>query len=173
MIRRYRPDRRVDSFQDVDPGFLSSLGKRFLLIDIDGTLVPHGSREAPLQVADWLERLRSNGIGCFVVSNAGKHRTAEFCRPLGIPFLARSHKPSALPVRKALSILGASPEEAVFLGDQLFTDISSAKKAGVGTVLVRSASPMEPWNVGFKRIFERLLYRVILTDEERRHGWEA
>ena len=166
---RTRPDRLVDSYREVTPDVLRDLGRSVLLLDVDSTLGPHGSSRPEPEVVEWAEVLRRHGIRCFVVSNGGHRRMAEFCVALEVPFIARAGKPSPAAVRKGLSILGAAPEDAAFLGDQLYTDIRCAGNAGVLSILTAPVSCHEPLNVRCKRWFERRTLRRILTRDERSH----
>ena len=163
-----RPDRLVDTFLEVTPLFLRDLGCRVLLLDVDSTLAPHGSCLPPHEVAEWAAALRAGGILCFVVSNGERRRLAGFCEALGVPHVARAGKPSPAAVLKSLSTLGATPMEAAFLGDQLYTDVLCAKNAGVLSILTAPILCAEPWNVRWKRWFERRTLRRILSLEERR-----
>jgi HAD superfamily phosphatase (TIGR01668 family) len=165
-----RPDHLVDSYREVTPEYLRALGRRALLLDVDSTLAPHGSRSPTPEVAKWIETLRSAGIQCIVVSNGGHHRMKEFCSVLDIPFIARAGKPSPSAVRKGLATIDALSSEAAFLGDQLYTDVRCARNAGVLSILTAPIPCKEPWNVNLKRWFERRALRGALTTEELQ-GW--
>jgi hypothetical protein len=166
LSRLFRPDLVVSGFLEVGPERLRGLGRNVLLLDVDGTLAPHGSDTPPEGVAAWIGRLADEGIRCFVVSNAGHDRMARFCAPLGVSFLARAGKPSPSSVLLALKKLGASPEKAAFLGDQLFTDMACAKRAGVLAVLSRPIPGREPVQIVLKRAMERILVRRILDPKD-------
>ena len=47
-------------------------------------------------------------------------------------------KPSAIMLKLAMKIVGASPRETAVIGDRIYTDIKSGINAGVLSVLVMS-----------------------------------
>ncbi len=159
---RRGPDFLASAYRDATPAFFRSVGRDALLLDVDGTLGPHGLRTPPEDVVRWMRGLRDAGIAAAVVSNAGERRMAVFCGALGVPYVARAGKPSPAPYRKALALLGAAPDRALFLGDQLYTDIAGARTAGVLSVLVPPVAAREPANVVLKRLLEHAEIRRAL-----------
>jgi uncharacterized protein len=168
LARRLRPDLVAGGYAELGPDRLKSLGRSVLLLDVDGTLAPHGSDAPPAGVSEWIRALGAGGIRCFVVSNAGHKRMARFCGPLGVPWTSNAGKPSPRAVEEALRSLGAEAREAAFLGDQLFTDMACAKRAGVLAVLVRPIPGREPLQIVLKRVLERIVAPRILDPEQRR-----
>lgn len=165
---RRAPDYFASGYRDATPDFIRSVGRDALLLDVDGTLGPHGLRTPPEDVVRWMRGLRDAGIAAAVVSNAGERRMAAFCGALGVPYVARAGKPSPMPYRRALALLGVSPDRAVFLGDQLYTDVAGARAAGVLSVLVPPVAGREPANVVLKRLLERAEIRRAIGAEGRR-----
>jgi len=147
---------------------MQALGRSFLLLDVDGTLAPHGSDSPPEGVSEWLRSLSDAGIRCYIVSNAGQRRMQSFCGKLGLPFLANAGKPSPRGVATALERLGARPAETAFLGDQLFTDMACARRSGVLAILTHPIPGREPVQVVLKRMLERVVVRRILDAEQLR-----
>ena len=86
-----------------------------------------------------------------ILSNGGRESVVKKLRAVGLeekifnPFLTtyemKSLKPDPAPFLKALEMAGASPEESVYIGDSVETDIMGAKAVGIKTILVWSKSP--------------------------------
>lgn len=53
--------------------------------------------------------------------------------------------------------MGTTKENTVFIGDQLFTDILGAKRAGIYTYLVRPIAAHEEIQIVLKRKLERIV----------------
>jgi len=172
LERRFRPDLVAGGYAEFGPARLKALGCTVLLLDVDGTLAPHGSDSPPADVFEWIRSLGAGGIRCHVVSNAGRGRMARFCGSLGIPWTARAGKPSPNAVEDALRSFGVATREAAFLGDQLFTDMACAKRAGVLAILVRPIPGREPLQIVLKRWLERILVPWIF-DPEQRSIWKT
>ena len=88
---------------------------------------------------DLVGRLRASGVRNAVVTSKGQVETEILLADLGIANLfdavvgdddVRPLKPDPAPVREALRLVGAGPEEAVMIGDTTF-DAGAATGAGV------------------------------------------
>lgn len=95
-------------------------------------------------VAELLQELYNEGYTMGIVSSKGRRGINEALKKFHMEkyFKAivaandvENHKPHAEPLEKGLELLGASKEEAIFVGDSYF-DILCAKNAGVKSVLV-------------------------------------
>ena len=53
--------------------------------------------------------------------------------------------------------MGTDPSDTFFVGDQLFTDVWGAKKAGITSYLTRPIDPREEIQIVLKRYLERIV----------------
>ena len=129
------------SVTDISPQALAEKGVRLVLADLDNTLAPYKVTVPPAGVIAWQESLAAEGITLFLLSNSRKPgRAQKFAEQLGIPYQGHSGKPKRAGYRRAMERMGAAPEETVMVGDQIFTDILGANRAGVRSILVRPIS---------------------------------
>lgn len=132
------PDRVKESIYDLSPDALRSAGVRLVLCDLDNTLSPYEETLPSPRLTAWKEALEEAGVTLFVVSNSRKsHRCPDFCEALGVPYVRHAGKPGTKGFRAALARAGVSADQAVMVGDQIFTDILGANRAGIATVLVK------------------------------------
>ena len=125
------------SVTHISPRALAARGIRLVLADLDNTLVPYKVAEPPAHVAAWKEALAAEGISLFLLSNSRKPgRAQKFAEQLGIPYQGRSGKPKRAGYLRAMERMGATPEETVMVGDQIFTDTLGANNAGAVPLLV-------------------------------------
>ena len=130
-------DRAVNSVFDLRPEELAGHGITLLLADLDNTLTPYSSEVPTEEVRAWKRELEEQGITLFVVSNSRKStRVPNYCRALGIGFVRHAGKPKIKGFLEAMETLGRRPEETLMVGDQIFTDVLGAKRAGLRVVLV-------------------------------------
>ena len=130
-------DRAVNSVFDLRPEELAGHGITLLLADLDNTLTPYSSEVPTEEVRAWKRELEEQGITLFVVSNSRKStRVPNYCRALGIGFVRHAGKPKIKGFLEAMRTLGRRPEETLMVGDQIFTDVLGAKRAGLRVVLV-------------------------------------
>ena len=137
-----------------------------MLFDIDNTLVPHGA-PADEGAIRFFCHLRELGIGYCVISNNQLDRVKPFADAVGAMFIENAHKPSVRNYKKAMEMLGCTPQNAIFIGDQIFTDIYGAKRAGMKTILVKPIHPKEEIQIVLKRYLEKI---VLYFYKKRRDG---
>lgn len=132
------PGQVLGSVYDLKPKTLRSAGISLVLADLDNTLTPYEEALPSPRLRQWKEELEENGVTLFVVSNSRKSRRCpDFCAALGIECVRHAGKPGVKGFREALEKTGRRAEEAVMVGDQIFTDTLGANRAGIKTVLVR------------------------------------
>ncbi|MCM1058410.1 MAG: YqeG family HAD IIIA-type phosphatase [Firmicutes bacterium] len=171
MLRRFFPDNEADNAYDIDYEGLYRKGFRGIIFDIDNTLVPHGA-PADERSAALFERLRAIGYQTCALSNNKEPRVKSFCDAVGSQYIFKAGKPGTAGYKKAMERMGSRAENTVFVGDQLFTDIWGAKKAGIVTYLVRPIHPKEEIQIVLKRKLERIVLYFYHREAERRKGHE-
>ena len=80
-----------------------------------------------------------------------------FNQDIQVNFIEDAHKPSRKNYIRAMQILGTDTKNTVFIGDQLFTDIYGAKRAGIHTILVKPIHPKEEIQIVLKRYLEKIV----------------
>lgn len=156
MLERFYPDHEVESSYDIDYQGLYRKGYRGVIFDIDNTLVPHGA-PADEEAKALFARLREIGLQTFLLSNNKEPRVKSFAEDVGSKYLFKGGKPGAAGYEKAMERMGTEPENTLFVGDQLFTDIWGAKRAGIDTWLVQPIHPKEEIQIVLKRHLERIV----------------
>lgn len=127
-------------------------------------MVPHGAPADQKAVA-LFKRLKEIGFRCCFISNNQKERVASFNQPIQVSFIENAHKPSVKNYRKAMERLGTSQDTTIFIGDQLFTDIYGAKKAGIRNILVKPIHPKEEIQIVLKRYLEKIVLHFYYKEE--------
>ncbi len=161
------PDYRFSVFSEATAEFLTSIGVKGIVLDIDNTLEPYEHPDPGEHVIAWLESLRAVGISAAIVSNNGGERVERFNRPLGLPAYYKAKKPFKKNVLNALRDMNVSPSEAILMGDQVFTDVWAARNAGIRAILV---PPINDKRDVFTR-FKRLLERPVLKKYDKKKGF--
>ncbi len=161
-MRLIHPHEIASSVHAVDYARLARLGRRVLLFDLENTLSPYRTWDLAPQTWELLATLARDGFKLAVVSNAApppESGLVQGLRKLGVATVWRARKPARRGIQQALEQLGARPEEAVMVGDQLLTDVWAGQRAGIYTVLVTPLGPRESRFTKFNRLIERLLGR--------------
>lgn len=125
------------SVTDIRPEALAARGIRLVLADLDNTLAPYKVEEPSDEIRAWKAELEAAGITLFLLSNSRKPgRAQRYAEKLGIPYQGHSGKPKRGGYLRALERMGCRPEEAVMVGDQIFTDTLGANRSGVVPLLI-------------------------------------
>lgn len=154
------PNQVCKKLSDFDFAGLFDRGYRFALLDIDNTIAPDRSKEPVEYSKEVVKLLQNAGFVCCIVSNAKSSRSYNFSKALGIECVHSAGKPSPKGVLNALEKLNADRRKTVLFGDQMFTDIAAANRAGVYSVLVEPYDKKEIFYVKIKRPFERIIRKL-------------
>ncbi|MFI3250605.1 MAG: YqeG family HAD IIIA-type phosphatase [Eubacteriales bacterium] len=131
------PSGIYSTFLDLDPQKLADRGVKLVLADLDNTLVPYGEPLPSQSVIEWNKALQSVGISLFILSNSRRSgRVEKFAEGLDVPYQGWSGKPRRRGYLAAMERMGATPEQTVMVGDQIFTDILGAVRSGVTPLLL-------------------------------------
>lgn len=156
MFDMFFPDRYVVSTYAIDFEKLYEEGFRGLIFDIDNTLVPHGA-PADMRALKLFDRLKRLGYRCCLISNNQEPRVKMFNERIQVDYIYNAHKPSVKNYKKAMEIMGTGEADTLFIGDQLFTDVWGAKRAGIPNILVKPIHPKEEIQIVLKRYLERIV----------------
>lgn len=160
-IRKYFfPDKIVESVKDVDFEALKQVGYRVILLDIDNTLVAHGTSTADkssLQIKADLELL---GLFPIICSNAKSERLDNFSASMNIDCISDAKKPAPHAIKDYMQRNDINADEIIMIGDQLITDVLAARRAGISVILSKPINKQEIFYVRLKRPLERLLIRI-------------
>ena len=156
MFERFYPDVYLDSAYDIDYESLYEQGYRGIIFDIDNTLVPHGAPADERSIA-LFERLRQIGYESMLLSNNKEPRVKSFNDKVGSRYIYKANKPFPENYQKAMEQMKTTPATTLFVGDQLFTDVWGAKKAGIKTYLTKPIHPKEEIQIVLKRILEKVV----------------
>lgn len=147
---------RLNSVYEVDFNRLYKKGIRGLIFDIDNTLVPHGA-DADERIEKLFGELKKMGFKTFLLSNNKLERVKRFNANIRSLYIYKAGKPNAVNYIKAMRMMGTGKENTVFIGDQLFTDIWGAKKAGISTILLNPIDKKEEIQIVLKRYLEKIV----------------
>lgn len=148
------PDAREASTYDIPVEKLYELGFRGMIFDIDNTLVPHGAPADERAIA-FFEKLKALGMDACLLSNNKEPRVKMFNEPIGVHYIYKAGKPGIANYKKAMELMETNEENTVFVGDQIFTDVWGANRAGVKSILVKPINPKEEIQIVLKRIIEK------------------
>jgi len=122
---------------DIPPDFLKKLGVKLLMLDLDNTVAAYTEHIPPVGVARWIAEVMERGITLYILSNSRKKRVDTFAQALQIGCMKGARKPSPKGVRSTAAQFGFSSGESALAGDQVYTDVLAANRAGAISIVVR------------------------------------
>jgi HAD superfamily phosphatase (TIGR01668 family) len=167
LLAALRPDEIARSIYEIDYERLRHAGYQTLIFDIDNTLGEWGCRTLPEPAQALLRTLGAYGFAVGFLSNdKGENRSVLKEQLSTWPVLWRAAKPRTRSYKNMLALLNANETTTVMIGDQLFTDIWGAKRAGLYAILVAPVSPQTDslW-AKLRRPLERLLLRLLTRND--------
>lgn len=156
MFKKLYPTKYLDSSYSIDYEQLYRSGIRGLIYDIDNTLVEHGM-PATERAVELFERLRNIGFDTCLISNNKEPRVKPFADAVGSKYVYDAHKPSRKNYIRAMELMGTDTGNTYFIGDQIFTDVYGANRAGIPSILVKPIHPKEEIQIVLKRKLEKIV----------------
>lgn len=134
-----------------------ALAKKYrgVIFDIDNTLVPHGA-PADEKAIRLFKRIHGLGMKTMLVSNNGEERVKPFADRIWTEYVYKAGKPKKSGYETAMKKMGTVPSDTLFIGDQIFTDVWGANRAGMDTMLTEPVDPStDEIQIVVKRLFEK------------------
>lgn len=153
MIKKYYPYEYAESVFMIDYQKLYQKGFRGIIFDIDNTLVHHGDDSTP-EIDDLFRKIQRLGLKTLLLSNNDRGRVERFIKNIDTPYICDADKPNPQNYLKAVEMLNIKKEEAVVIGDQVFTDILGANRSGLASILVKFIRQDDEKWIGKRRYVE-------------------
>lgn len=161
MKKRLTPDCCIESIEKLSAEFFKERGIKAVALDIDNTLVTPHTPHPDERAKKFVDELLTAGIKVCYISNNKKARIDEF-NSHKLFAVWRAGKPLTYSYKRALKHFGIKKEEMAAVGDQIYSDIMGARRAGLYTVLVRPIKiGGEGWFVWLKRKLEKRVLKKL------------
>lgn len=157
MLKQFYPKEDWKSaYETKEYERLYAAGFRGIIFDIDNTMVEHG---APVneKAIFLIRKLKEIGFKVCFVSNNKEPRVKSFSTPLGAEYIFKAGKPGTAGYEAAMKKMGTTKEQTVSVGDQIFTDMWGANRAGIHSVLVAPIGKKEEIQIVLKRYLEKIV----------------
>lgn len=158
LLKKYYPWEYADSVFDIDYRALAAEGYKAVIFDVDNTLVHHGEDSTP-EVDRLFEEIHAAGLKTLLLTNNDEERVQRFIRNIDTLYVCDADKPETAGYLRALEMLGVPADKAVCAGDQIFTDVLGANRAGIPSMLIQYVYIPGVTKIGKKRYIEKLIMR--------------
>lgn len=158
MFQQFYPKEDYTSTYEIPFEKYYQKGYRGILFDVDNTLVEH-DQQATRRAIALFERLREIGFSTCLISNNKDYRVQPFADAVGSDFVYMAGKPSPNGYEEGMRRMKTNPRNTLFVGDQIFTDVWGANRAGIHSILVKQIAKHEEIQIVIKRKLEKIVLR--------------
>lgn len=131
------PNNMYDSVLEIPFDEFYNNGYRYMLFDVDNTLLSRDNKLLSLEYQSWIERIKDYGFTVFLISNNSSYkrikRVADQLRVRGLYF---TFKPFSYSTRDLMKEHYIDPAKAIVIGDQILTDVMLGNWLKMHTILV-------------------------------------
>lgn len=167
MFKDYYPYEYVSSVFAIDYQKLYNKGYRGIIFDIDNTLVHHGD-DSSNRVDELFREIQGMGLKTILLTDNDSERVERFLKNIDSPYVCDANKPDTRGYVECIRKMNIKKEEAICIGDQIFTDILGANRSGIANILVKFVRIKGVTKVGKKRYLE---YFIMNTIFKLRPAW--
>ncbi len=168
MCKILKPNRYVGTIFKINFEELYKLGYRGIIFDLDNTIVPWDENKLDERTKKLIEDIKNLGFKVVILSNNwSQRRVKHFSKLIRLPALGYALKPRSRSFKRALEIMGTTPETTLVIGDRILTDIYGGNKLGMFTILVSPLNKKELWIKRWTvRLIENYLIKRWLSKKE-------
>ena len=132
---RLKPDIYQQNIFNINYKKLKKEGITCLIFDLDNTLGLLEQKRCPKKTKELIEKLKED-FQVIIISNNLRKRIQVYKKQLGIDAVSLALKPFTFGLRRIKKNYNLNKKEMIMIGDQLVTDILSAKIFHIKSVLV-------------------------------------
>lgn len=144
---------------DINYDYLSKLGIKYLIFDLDNTLGVIDDEVCSNKVKDLINKL-SKEFTIIVASNNNFKRVSTFCMELNVQIMTMSLKPTRRVYRR-MKKYTQNMQEVAIIGDQIMTDILLGNRFHMLTILVDPLAQKDLKITGLNRYLEKKIMKKI------------
>lgn len=167
MLKIFYPNEYANSSYVINYEELYQKGFRGILFDVDNTLVSHGAK-ADDKARELITKLKNIGFQVCLISNNKEERVRTFNDEVKVKYIFNARKPSRKGYQQAMDTIGTNKDNTIFIGDQIFTDVFGANRAGLKTILVKPIHPKEEIQIVLKRYLEKIILYFYLKSRPKK-----
>jgi len=165
----FKPYIMLDKITDIDIDSLNKIGITTIMTDLDNTLLPWNSNEYDLSLRKWLNQMAQNNIKVMIVSNNSYERVEKAVSELPVGIVARAVKPLPFVIMNHIKEEHIDPDNVLFVGDQIMTDVLAGNMAQLKTVLVKPIVDTDAKKTRVNRFFERPILKIMQKRDKNLH----
>ncbi len=171
--KNFYPDDYKKTVFDIDFQKLWDENIRYVMLDLDNTLIPYDEADPTDKIHVLLAKLKAIGFEVYIISNNRKGRVKSFAKQVDVRYVYEARKPFRLGFKRAIEYANHPvPETCCLIGDQFMTDVLGGKRMNFRVIVVDTIKRKgEKWFTKISKHIEvRILKRLQKTDPDFYYG---
>lgn len=162
-INKFIPLMCEKTIFDINYNKLYESGKRYILTDLDNTIIPYDISMPDEKIQKYFEELKKIGFTILIISNNKEARIKNFANAVNVDYVYSAKKPLKGGFKKAYKKIGkVNKSEIVAIGDQIITDVFGANRFKIDVILVKPIKKKsEKWYTKFNRKLENKVIKIM------------
>lgn len=169
MMGIFKPTIYKKNIYEINYKKLKKMGIKCLIFDLDNTLGLIENKMCPKETKTLLKKLQKDFV-IFIASNNTKRRLKPYLEDLGIYGVSNCLKPLTLGLKRIKRKYNFKKSEMVMIGDQIVTDILSAKRFKIMSILVDPLGEKDLKITGLNRKIESIIIKKYEKDGKFERG---
>ena len=157
----YVPDIYQKDIYSIDYDVLISRGIKFLIFDLDNTLVGIKERHSREETKKLFDNLKIKGFKIIIASNSFKNRVKTIANELRVNYIFRTKKPHTDKIDEYIKNTNYGIDEIAIIGDSMMDDVVCGNTIGITTILLDQIGKLEYPYARFKRIKEKKIQKKL------------
>lgn len=168
MKEKLKPMYIYDKIEDIPLKIFEDNNILGIIFDADNTIIAY-KRKLSQPKKDWIDSLKHRGYKMCILSNTfNERKIRSLMTELDINGLCYAMKPALKGFKMALNLLDVKKENAIIIGDQLFTDIYGANRFGIKSIFVKPLSKKEDPITMLKRPLENCILKSFIKEKKEK-----
>lgn len=163
-MEKYVPDIYQKSIYTINYNQLFSRGIRYLLFDLDNTLVPVKEKVPSKEVIELFKKLKKMGFKIIIFTNSPSKRVKPFKNILEVDCCPFACKPFSRKFLSIIKVYDIKFSEVAIIGDSMMDDIYGGNNVGITTILIEQLTPKEFFIASLKRKREKKIRKKLRSE---------
>lgn len=157
----YVPDIYQEDIYKINYDILLSRGIKFLIFDLDNTLVTIKEMYPREETKKLFNELKEKGFKIIIASNSIKARVCPFHQELKVDYISSAKKPHVNKINEYILSSKFGLDEIAIIGDSMLDDVVCGNTIGITTVLLDQIGKAEFPIARLKRIKEKRIQKKL------------
>ncbi len=171
MIKKwFKPKSYINNVSEIDVNALSQAGFRYVICDVDNTLVQCDQNVFVPEAITFLKDCKEANLHVILCSNNLKSRIKPLAIEAELSYYSFFCKPIKWNYRRVAKHIQCKKSEMVCIGDQLCTDILGGNRFGIHSIFIEPLTPRDFVQTKVSRLLEDWVLNYLHDKKEFKRG---